>query len=102
MRQWIVLALAGLGCAGAGTTSQYRALLDQYCVGCHNERAKVAGLKLDKADLGTVPDGAAVWEKVIRKLRSDAMPPPGLPQPDAAAKHAFVEWLEESIDRAAL
>jgi hypothetical protein len=102
MRTWIVLALAAAVCASADTTSQYRALLDQYCVSCHNERTKIAGLKLDKADLGNVPEGAAVWEKVIRKLRSDAMPPPGLPRPDAKAKLAFVAWLEESIDRAAV
>ncbi|MBZ5610448.1 MAG: DUF1592 domain-containing protein [Acidobacteriia bacterium] len=79
----------------------YRALLDQYCVTCHNERAKTAGLMLDQADLSNVPAGSEVWEKVIRKLRGDAMPPPGLPRPDQTARENFVAWLETSLDRAA-
>ena len=100
---WIVLGLAGSGWLGADTPpQQYRMLLDRYCTGCHNERTKTAGLKLDQADLGRIAEAPALWEKVIRKLRSNAMPPLGMPQPDGAAKHAFVAWLEESIDRAAL
>jgi mono/diheme cytochrome c family protein len=79
----------------------YRALLDQYCVACHNERAKTAGLLLDKADLGNISEGAETWEKVARKLRADAMPPPGLPRPDTTTRDGFVSWLETSLDRAA-
>jgi len=102
MRAWIIMGLAGTGCLCADAPPQYRALVDRYCTGCHNERTHTAGLKLDKADLGRIAETPALWEKVIRKLRSDAMPPPGMPQPDAAARRAFVAWLEESIDRAAL
>ncbi len=72
----------------------YRDLVDHYCVGCHNERAKVAGLALDKANLERVSESAEVWEKVIRKLRASAMPPPAMPQPRRADREAFVGWLE--------
>jgi mono/diheme cytochrome c family protein len=82
-------------------TTTGRALLDQYCVGCHNERTKTAGLLLDKADLGNIPAGAPVWEKVIGKLRSGAMPPAGRPRPDSATVGAFVSSLETELDRAA-
>src|SRR5207245_6359955 len=61
-----------------------RAVLDKYCVTCHNEKLKTAGLMLDKADVTNALAGAATWEKVIRKLRTGAMPPPGRPRPDKA------------------
>ena len=62
--------------------AQHRAVLNQYCVTCHNERTKTAGLLLDKVDLAKVPDSTETWEKVVRKLRSGMMPPAGLPRPD--------------------
>ena len=79
----------------------YREMVDQYCVTCHNERTKTAGLELDKADLANLPAAAETWEKVSRKLRGDAMPPPGLPRPAKATRESFVSWLETSLDRAA-
>ena len=82
-----------------GQTPQ-RALLDRYCVGCHNERAKTAGLTLDAMDTAKVGDSAASWEKVVRKLRGGQMPPASLPKPDEAARDAFVSWLETELDRA--
>jgi hypothetical protein len=57
---------------------------------------------LDKIDLQNVPASAEVWEKVIRKLRGNAMPPPGLPHPDKAFYEAFPAYLDTAIDRAAL
>src|SRR6202043_1268801 len=62
-----------------------RALLNRYCVTCHNEKLKTAGLMLDKMDVEHVGAGAEVWEKVIKKLRTYAMPPAGLPRPDKGA-----------------
>jgi hypothetical protein len=78
-----------------------RALLDQYCVGCHNQRLKTADLMLDKADPADPTANAELWEKVIRKLRAGAMPPQGIPRPPAAAVDTFVTYLEASLDRAA-
>src|SRR5438309_2238473 len=76
-----------------------RALLDKYCVQCHSERLRTGGLTLQTIDTANVPAGAEVWEKVIRKLRTDSMPPPGLPRPDAARASAVASWLEREIDR---
>jgi hypothetical protein len=78
-----------------------RALLDKYCVTCHNSRTKIAGLTLDTADLTTAPNNAEMWEKVVRKLRTGAMPPLGMPKPDKARVDEFLNWLEGSIDKAA-
>ena len=58
-----------------------RALLDRYCVTCHNSRAKTGGLVLENADLSNVGAHGEVWEKVVRKLRAGMMPPPGLSGP---------------------
>ena len=77
----------------------------QYCAGCHSERAKTtataSGVILDRVDLARVTDNAAMWEKVIRKLRAGAMPPAGAPRPDAATHNALVSFLEGTLDRAA-
>ena len=98
------------------SASTTRAVLDQYCVTCHNEsivqgegappsllvsQLRTAGLTLDTVDV-TEPSAAAdVWERVILKLRMSSMPPPGRPRPDAATYDAVASWLETEIDRAA-
>src|SRR5215510_11180701 len=84
------------------STAPYRALLDQYCVTCHNERAKTAGLMLDKMDLNHVADNPETWEKVIRKLRGGMMPPTGRPRPGNDDTYQLISWLETSLDRAAM
>lgn len=78
-----------------------RALLDQYCVTCHNQRLKTAGLMLDQMDLATIGASAETWENVAHKLRSGAMPPAGRPRPGAAEKETLTTWLETELDSAA-
>ena len=78
-----------------------RATLDRYCVACHNARTLTAGLALDGVDPAHVGDDAAVWEKVLRKLRTGMMPPSPRPRPDAATHAALVTYLETALDRAA-
>jgi len=78
-----------------------RAVLDQYCVTCHNQKVKTAGLMLDKLDLAQVGEHGEQWEKVVRKLRAGMMPPAGLPRPNAAAYEALTVALENELDRAA-
>src|ERR1700723_3426825 len=82
-----------LAASAFGADPPYRAVLDKYCVPCHNQRLKTGGLTLDNLDLSKVPAQAEVWEKVIRKLRSGTMPPAGLPRPDAATYSNLEGWL---------
>ncbi len=77
------------------------AFLDRYCVACHNERLRTASLVLEGRDVERIGDDAETWEKVARKLRSGAMPPPERRRPDAATLDAFVGWLEAELDREA-
>ena len=79
----------------------HRALLDRYCVGCHNERLQTADLMLDQADVSDVSVDAELWEKVVRKLRAGMMPPVGRPRPDTAMHDGLVSWLETELDQAA-
>jgi cytochrome c5 len=85
----------------AATPSPQRALLDRYCVTCHNDRLKTAGLTLESIDVERVGEGARVWEKVVRKLRAGAMPPVGRSRPDPESAEALVSWLETKLDEAA-
>src|SRR5579859_2676319 len=78
-----------------------RAVIDKYCVTCHNQRLKTAGLMLDTADIQNVSGDGVLWEKVIRKLRSGAMPPVGSQRPDPATSDAVATYLESELDRAA-
>ena len=90
--------------AGGGadmSASTARAVLDRYCVTCHNARTRTANLTLDTMDISQVGHDAATWEHVVRRLRANAMPPAGRPRPDAATSRAFVAWLETALDRAA-
>jgi hypothetical protein len=74
-------------------------LLNQFCVTCHNQRAKTAGLTLDTMDSEKVSEGAEAWEKVLRKLRTGAMPPQGARRPDQATYDRLIAWLETELDR---
>jgi hypothetical protein len=87
--------------AGPGPASPDRALLDRYCVTCHNGRLKTAGLSLDDLDIAAVGSHAETWEKVLRKIRSGQMPPVGRPRPDQAAASAFTAALATSLEHAA-
>ncbi len=82
------------------TAADARAMLDTYCVTCHNQRLKTAGLALDGIDVSAPHKNPDVWERVIGRLRAGSMPPAGRPRPDAAASQAVVAWLETDIDRA--
>jgi mono/diheme cytochrome c family protein len=76
------------------------ATIKQYCVGCHNDRAKTGGVTFEGITTASIGQHAEVFEKAVRKLRGRVMPPPGSRQPDAAAVDSLVAWLEESLDRA--
>ena len=81
--------------------SDHRGVLDRYCVTCHSERLKTGGLVLDSAGLEQVGRDAAIWEKVVRKLRTRSMPPSGQPRPTDAAYEDLASWLEDELDTAA-
>src|SRR4029077_2920633 len=78
------------------------AVLDKYCVGCHNARLKTGGLALDQLDLTRLADQATIGEKGALKLRVGMMPPGGSPRPDRATLDGLVTWMENELDRHAV
>ena len=104
------IVLAGSCLAGAryvtaraadGENARPADIINRYCVTCHNGRLKTAGLELDSLDITRVADHAQQWEKVITKLRTGEMPPPGRPRPDSATYRAAAAALETELDAAA-
>src|SRR4051812_38371483 len=84
--------------ASAPAVNPHQALVDTYCIGCHNSRAKGGGLALGGLDLQAAAGNAAVWGKALRKLRGHLMPPPGSAQPEQKDVDAFVGWMENTLD----
>ncbi len=92
---WVLFSLLVSAATPAGE------LVNKYCVSCHNQKLKTANLILDRADSQQPANSAEAWEKVIVKLRSRAMPPPGMPRPDNATYDSVADWLGSEIDRTA-
>ncbi len=84
--------------AGNGVEDPRRAMVNTYCVTCHNARLRTGGLALDGLDLARAPNDAQIWEKALRKLRGHQMPPPGSPQPSQKDADSFVAWMENTLD----
>ena len=82
----------------ARAADPHRAMLNTYCVGCHNTRLKSGGIAFDVLDLQAAPNDAQTWEKALRKLRGRLMPPPGAPQPPQKDIDSFVAWMENDLD----
>src|SRR4051812_41265645 len=73
------------------------ATINQYCVGCHNDRAKTGGVSFEGLKAESIGEHAEVFEKAVRKLRGRVMPPPNAKQPDGKAIDSLVAWLEDSL-----
>jgi hypothetical protein len=97
---WPVI-LAALSASALAQPAAPAAVLTQYCLTCHNARLKTAGLVLDPADLAHVSSKPEQWEKVVAKLRSNAMPPASMPRPDQATYNSVAAYLETELDHAA-
>jgi mono/diheme cytochrome c family protein len=101
---WVVVQAAGRQAAvsvDAPAVVSPRGAIDQYCISCHNARLASGELRLDTLDLSTPGEHADVWEKVVRKLQTRAMPPAGARRPDEATYRALIDSLTSTLDRAA-
>ncbi|MBV8905186.1 MAG: hypothetical protein JOZ22_16280, partial [Acidobacteriia bacterium] len=90
----VLFALAGIGHA----QSQLTGVLAKHCVTCHNEKLKTGGLIIDPAGATSPSQHPEVWEKVVRQLRTRAMPPAGMPRPDEPTYRLAVSALETELD----
>jgi hypothetical protein len=106
----VFLSAAAVLAQKSNTTTADRQAFDQhatwqtwkvYCDTCHFGPKARAGVNLESLDLAHLDSNGALWEKVLRKLRSREMPPPGAPRPDAATYDALVKAIEGERDRLA-
>jgi mono/diheme cytochrome c family protein len=104
---WIAVAVSSVEIRARQTqrpaatqASNPQAVVNQYCVTCHNQRLRTAGLALDTLDAAKPTANTEIWERVIGKLRAQSMPPPGRPRPDAATYRSVAGALEREIDQA--
>ena len=102
---WVLAAwqlpLAGQAPPAVSSADDAREILDRYCVGCHSDRLRTAGLTLQAVDLASPAAHAETLEKAIVKLRLGSMPPAGRPRPAPAVYSALAGWLETELDREA-
>ena len=94
-----VVPAAGQTAAGPAVDGQ--ALVDRYCVACHNDRLETGGFSFEPLDVADVAAHPEAWEKVVRKLRAGAMPPRPRPRPDQQTYDGFRAWIEGELDAAA-
>ena len=85
----------------AEDATRERAVLDEYCVGCHNQKLMSGGLRLDNLDVADIGNHAEVGEKIVRKLRAGVMPPPDVKRPDKATYEFLAGSLEKRLDQSA-
>ncbi len=100
---FVYLSTSALSLAQTPDADKYRALVNKYCIACHNKRAANPAedpVNLEPAVFDDLLGHAATFERVIRKLSVRAMPPPGMPRPTEAEYAGFTNWLATSIDRA--
>ena len=75
------------------------ATVKQYCVGCHNDKAKTGGASFQGITAESIAKDPELFEKAVRKLRGRVMPPPGAKQPDQKTVDSLVAFLEDSLDK---
>ncbi len=103
----IPVALVGVAAAIGGgaywwkqshTVEQQWAVVEKYCVECHNRDDLAGGRAFDDLSPDHIAADAETWELAIRKLRGGLMPPAGGPRPDGQTIEELAAWLASEID----
>jgi cytochrome c551/c552 len=97
----VAAIIAGLSTAAwaQNPATSARALTQEFCVACHDDTSKTAGISFESVDWNNPGASADVLEKAVRKLNSGEMPPTGMPRPTTAAITAFTGWMVSSLDK---
>ncbi|MGB6219563.1 DUF1592 domain-containing protein [Haloferula sp.] len=74
------------------------ALLDEYCIDCHDGGLKRGGLDLEAIAEDGLGDHTEIWEKVIRRMGARQMPPPDEFRPDEETYNASLAALTDYFD----
>ena len=80
--------------------AELNGVVKQYCQKCHNPTQRRGNLSLAEYDVAAAPENADLSEKIVAKLRSGMMPPPGSARPAPDTLAALVQTLEFQLDSA--
>lgn len=78
-----------------------QAVLDQYCVGCHNFEDFSGGFEIEGQGPEQIAETPDIAEKIIKRLRSGLMPPAGQDRPDQEILDAVAEQVAMAVDSSA-
>jgi hypothetical protein len=88
--------------ARAQTSAGRDEFVRAYCLDCHNSRLKTGGLVLEGLAADKLNHRAEIWEKVIKRLGADEMPPPTAPRrPHPSLSRAIKASLIADLDAGA-
>ena len=80
----ILVMVAAISVTLSAEPAEVFSFVQKNCVGCHNASVKSGDLDLKTLQTAkTFDENREVWEKVVEKLKTGQMPPPGLPRPPA-------------------
>jgi hypothetical protein len=100
----LVAAVFVAGCQPSDEelAARYEGVVRSYCLECHDDAGREAGLTLESVDLDNIAAHPELFETVARKLRGRQMPPVGGPRPDTETYDGFAGYLERRLDDVAL
>ncbi|MCP4512105.1 MAG: DUF1588 domain-containing protein [Fuerstiella sp.] len=74
--------------------------LSTYCLDCHDAATAEGEVNLEYSEIAWDTDSARHhWERVLKAVKTGAMPPQDMAQPDSAEHTAMLQWLDESLTR---
>jgi len=78
--------------------ARYSALLDSYCLDCHDADTQKGKVNLEALSFHiTTIKQAELWQKVLNALNAGEMPPEKKPQPKNAEKADFLDDLAQTM-----
>src|SRR5689334_14936863 len=94
----LVAMFAAASSSAAEFDTAAGAFFQQHCADCHDATAHEGGLDLFalSRDL-TGAETLRRWVRIYDRIAGGEMPPPDAPQPDAAARHAFLTTLQPTL-----
>ena len=79
----------------------FKAMVERYCLSCHNAEDKTGGLDLESALAASLSDNTELWEKSLRKIDARQMPPVGKRRPTELGFESLTGHLTAALDATA-
>lgn len=84
--------------APSATDEQLNAVIEEYCVRCHNDRRLRGNMSLEGFDVGSPEVDGELSERIIHKLRAGMMPPADVRRPPEDTLALVATALEDRLD----